>query len=574
MAAERAEGLFAYEEAARLFRMALQAWEAGNGVEPLQRGALLAALGESLTSAGEYLEARETFVQAANAVRAVRSPESIALLARAALGFESAGWRPGEPGTAAVRLLKEAHLKLGQRDSVDGARVLSALGRALALSGARIEATMTSSDAIEMARRLHDPATLEMALRMGAFVDFMEPERIETCIANGEEAIRIADELGDTNHAMEAITTYLPALMQRQDLTTRPELFEGFKQRAQALRQPFYVYYTATFNASFALFAGKLAESERYAEEALALGQRQPGIDALGVFGIQMFSIRREQGRLREVAPVVKHFLATTPTSGAWRPGLALIYAELDTREDARREFDHLSANNFGALSRDALWLTSIGYLSEVCAYLNDEQQADILYRLMVPYRNRNLVTGSNLVCQGAADRHLGMLATTMKRWDLAEEHFIAATASNRRQGALPWVAHTQHQHARMLVARNSPGDRDRAKVLIDEASATSTRLGMLRLSELLQKLSARLDENLGAKSADVPRQAELPAGLSPREAEVLRLVTIGRSNKEIARVLSLSDNTVANHVRSILAKTGTVNRTEAAGFARQHGLG
>jgi DNA-binding NarL/FixJ family response regulator len=269
----------------------------------------------------------------------------------------------------------------------------------------------------------------------------------------------------------------------------------------------------------------------------------------------------------------VKHFLSTTPTSGAWRPGLALIYAELDMREDARREFDHLSANSFGALSRDALWLTSIGYLSEVCAYLDNEQQANILYRLMLPYRNRNLVTGSNLVCQGAADRHLGMLATTMKRWDPAEEHFVAATASNQRQDALPWVAHTQHQHARMLVARGSAGDREQARGLIDAASAISARLGMLRLSELLQELRARLGEKLGEKLGEASGQVDLPAGLSPREAEVLRLVTIGRSNKEIARVLSLSDNTVANHVRSILAKTGTANRTEAAGFARQNGL-
>ncbi|MFN0303514.1 MAG: LuxR C-terminal-related transcriptional regulator, partial [Burkholderiales bacterium] len=125
-----------------------------------------------------------------------------------------------------------------------------------------------------------------------------------------------------------------------------------------------------------------------------------------------------------------------------------------------------------------------------------------------------------------------------------------------------------------MLVARNGPGDQGQARMLIDEASATSARLGMLRLSELLQELRGRLGEQASADSAEASRQVALPAGLSPREAEVLRLVTIGRSNKEIARVLSLSDNTVANHVRSILAKTGTANRTEAAGFARQNGLG
>ncbi|MFM9884598.1 MAG: AAA family ATPase [Burkholderiales bacterium] len=569
MAAERADGLFAYEEAARLFRMALQASEARNGTDQVLRGELFVLLGESLTSAGEYVEARETFAQAAEAARTARSNASTTLYARAAIGFETASWRPGEPGIAAVRLLKEAHALLGTGDSVDGARVLSALSRALTLSGALVEAISASGDAIAMARRLHDPATLEIALRMGANVDFLEPFRLESSITYLEEAIRLADELGDTNHAMESITSYLTALMKRQDLTARPELFAGFERRAQVIRQPFYLYYTATSNACLAQFAGKLAESERYAEEALAIGQRQPGIDALGVFGIQMFTIRREQGRLREVAPIVKRFLATTPTSGAWRPGLALIYAELDMREDARREFDVLSANNFGALSRDALWLTSIGYLAEVCAFLEDQTGAAVLYEAMKPHTNLNLVTGATLVCVGAADRHLGMLAATMKRWDAAEEHFLAATTSNRRQGALPWVAHTQHQHARMLVARGGQGDREQARELINEASATSARLGMLRLSELLGDLRARL----GEESPEAALHMELPAGLSAREAEVLRLVTIGRSNKEIARVLSLSDNTVANHVRSILAKTGTANRTEAAGFARQNGL-
>ena len=569
MAAERANGLFAYEEAARLFRMALHACEAGNGTDPLQRGALLVSLGESLTSGGEYVGARETFVQAADAIRAARSPESSSLFARAALGFEAASYRPGEPGIAAVRLLKEALVLLGAGDSTDAARVLSTLGRALAFSGVSTEATKASDDAIAMARRLDDPATLEIALRLGVFIHLQEPERLKTRIALSEEAIRIADELGDTNHAMESVTAFLVVLMERQEFTTRPEVFEGFKQRAQALRQPFYLYYTATSNACFALFAGKLAESERYAEEALALGRRQHGIDALGVYGIQMFSIRREQGRLREVAPVVKHFLATTPSFGAWRPGLTLIYAELDMPEDARREFDLLAANKFGALAHDALWVTSIGYLCEVCAYLHDEQHAAALYRLLFPYRGCNLVTGANLVCQGAADRHLGMLAATMKRWDEAEEHFVAATTANARQGGLPWVAHSQFQHARMLVARNIAGDRERAALLADQASETAAALGMIRLTEQVAQLREQPRDAIVAPHGRV----ELPAGLSPREAEVLRLVTIGRSNKEIARVLSLSDNTVANHVRSILAKTGTANRTEAAGFARQNGL-
>jgi DNA-binding CsgD family transcriptional regulator/pimeloyl-ACP methyl ester carboxylesterase len=62
-------------------------------------------------------------------------------------------------------------------------------------------------------------------------------------------------------------------------------------------------------------------------------------------------------------------------------------------------------------------------------------------------------------------------------------------------------------------------------------------------------------------------------AGLSARELEVLRLVGAGRSNQQIADELVISLNTVQHHVSSILTKTGTTNRTEAAAFAHQHGL-
>jgi DNA-binding CsgD family transcriptional regulator len=65
----------------------------------------------------------------------------------------------------------------------------------------------------------------------------------------------------------------------------------------------------------------------------------------------------------------------------------------------------------------------------------------------------------------------------------------------------------------------------------------------------------------------------ELPAGLSEREAEVLRLVAAGRSNREIGEELSISANTVDRHVSNILTKIGASNRAEAASFAVRHKL-
>jgi DNA-binding NarL/FixJ family response regulator len=64
-----------------------------------------------------------------------------------------------------------------------------------------------------------------------------------------------------------------------------------------------------------------------------------------------------------------------------------------------------------------------------------------------------------------------------------------------------------------------------------------------------------------------------LPDGLSHREVEILRLVTRGLSNREIGAELVISEHTAANHVRSILRKTGCANRIDAASYAHRRGL-
>ena len=63
------------------------------------------------------------------------------------------------------------------------------------------------------------------------------------------------------------------------------------------------------------------------------------------------------------------------------------------------------------------------------------------------------------------------------------------------------------------------------------------------------------------------------PAGLTAREAEVLRLVAKGLTNAEIAQTLVLSERTVAHHLTHIFNKVNVDNRAAATAFAFQHGL-
>jgi DNA-binding NarL/FixJ family response regulator len=113
-----------------------------------------------------------------------------------------------------------------------------------------------------------------------------------------------------------------------------------------------------------------------------------------------------------------------------------------------------------------------------------------------------------------------------------------------------------------MLLARRSRGDAERAATL----HAAARRIAN---DHALTALLAHID-----KLTPTPGTVTtLPNGLTARELAVLRLIGQGRTNRAIGRELSISEHTAANHVRSILMKTGSANRAEAASYAHHHGL-
>ncbi|GAG20953.1 unnamed protein product, partial [marine sediment metagenome] len=109
-------------------------------------------------------------------------------------------------------------------------------------------------------------------------------------------------------------------------------------------------------------------------------------------------------------------------------------------------------------------------------------------------------------LCIGAASRILGILASTMSRWDDAEVHFLDAITMNERIGARPWLARGRFEYARMLMTRDGPGDRRKALEQLDQALATFQELGMKGFMEqaLALKLRAQgIDPTVSQSSID-----------------------------------------------------------------------
>jgi HD-GYP domain-containing protein (c-di-GMP phosphodiesterase class II) len=81
------------------------------------------------------------------------------------------------------------------------------------------------------------------------------------------------------------------------------------------------------------------------------------------------------------------------------------------------------------------------------------------------------------------------------------------------------------------------------------------------------------VDAVLAAAGHRVSRRREGPSGLTPREVEVLKLLALGLSNKEIAQRLTISPKTAGSHVEHIYSKIDASSRAAAGLFAVQHGL-
>ncbi len=508
-AAQQATAVLAYEEAVGHYQRALQALEAraeksasaagGGGQDDRrqldqQRCSLLLALGEAQTRAGEAAHIRQTFQRAADIARALHAPEQFA---RAALGFQAVSWdfEGGEFDEVYLGLLEEAAALLGTADGALRAQVLARLARVPHRSISAERRVSLSREAVAMARRLADPRTTALALFSEVLALWGLESREKLLDATGE-ILRLSEAAGDRGLGLEGRIMHATGLLEVGDMAGVEREIRAFTRLAEELGQPRYLWVAAWFRAMRATLQGRFPEGEQLAQEALSVGRHVHERNALLVFAVQLFALRREQGRLTEIEPAVMSLAAQYPTLTAWRCAVALLHAELHREAEARYEFERLAANGFTDIPGDLLWLPAVTLLSEVCAFLGDAARAARLYQLLLPHGRRNVILGAGGACLGSASRQLGLLARAMSRWEDAEAHFEVALQFNTAIGAQSAIVRTQYDYAVALLQRGLADGRQRATRLLREALARCGRLGM---DELATEINHALHSNVAA---------------------------------------------------------------------------
>jgi hypothetical protein len=569
-AAPQAMGQFAYAAAARLYERAIDV-AASLPADEVRAWELQQGLGEALMRAGEVVGAKRALSAAAEQARRLDDPQR---LAQAALASTLGSLSPGLVEPDLVLTLEEALMRLDEMhaDDAGGQAVVDALrcrlrvqlALALYWSPARERREKLVDEALALARTIFTgetargsreqrelaDRTLAFALAQG-FVAVWGPDTVTRGLPISTEALELCERTNDAELAMQVRLWRISLLLELDDPGRAGDEIEEFLGTAQRLGQPRMLVHDPLHRAMAAYLRGDFEASERCTADAAAEARDTPGSLAPIIADAQTFLALRTQGRQRELEPLVRKNADRLPAMRRWRCGLALVLAELGRKDEARRELEHLAANDFEDIPRDALWLVAMSLLAELCTLLDDRPRAQRLYELLVPYEGRNVVS-MGAAYLGPVARYLGLLAMTVGDGERAIGHLETARSAAERMGARPTIVLTALDAAEVLVRRNAPGDAARAAALVEGVEPDAGRQRMAGAVARAADLRARLERAGGSPAGS---RASAPAGAPRatlrREQDIWRLDYEGRS-------AVLADAKGMHHLAALLARPGT----------------
>jgi DNA-binding CsgD family transcriptional regulator len=259
-----------------------------------------------------------------------------------------------------------------------------------------------------------------------------------------------------------------------------------------------------------------------------------------------------EATRAAELEPNIEHAILATEI-----PFIGRITGSQKNPEMAEQAAERVLSSPFATPLAGLIARTGLGLLAV--------QREDSL-AARHHYRDLETTLRGITFVELSGERVLGLLAQTMGDLYVAEDHFQEAMEFCRRVGCPPELGWSALDYARLLLRCNSPGDQAEALSLLEAARDIARRYHLRPLDEQVAAVQPQNRTLAGTL-------AIYPDGLTHREMEVLRLIALGKSNRQIAEDLFISLHTVIRHVSNILSKTGVANRAEAVTYALRRQL-
>ena len=479
VAARRASDRFAYGEAVAHYQRALQTLAANPmNDDDRTRCGLIVDLGVAQHRAGDSA-GHQTLLEGSRLAAAAGDG---ALCARAVLAssrgiFSSTGRVDHER----VDALRSALTLIGGDDSRVRAMLLANLSVELEFSGDHHEQDRLSDEAAAIARRLDDPAALVpvLALRM---VTLWRADRLEERLALAVELEQLCAGYGRPQATLLAAYAGNQAAMEAGDFATADRRLATIDEIAAALRQPLALGYARLRQSMRAAVDGRLDDSERLADEAYGYARASGQPDASAFWVGHRFNIRFHQGRLDEITDELATAAEDYPGIVAFRAAMAMVAADLDRPDEARRSLDKLFGPGGSGVPDDLNWLTTIAFATQAAALVGDRHRCAELLGALLPFRGQFVDNGTTF--NGSVERYVALALSCLGHRQQAEAAFANASNANARLDAPILSARTALEWAEATMCSDVDDSSIRfAREKFGEALTIADRLSLATIA-------------------------------------------------------------------------------------------
>jgi DNA-binding CsgD family transcriptional regulator len=497
--------------------------------------------------AGDALGAWALCEQVAELGRASGEAEIIARAALVIRGL-SAG-----PVLARVHALsREALARLGENeeDAVLRVRVRAQLAATTDL-WATSPGDHPASDALETAEASGDAEAILMAVD-GQRAALSNPLHAREWLDLGARAIELGLRSGDGDRVAWGHFCRMDAHWMLGDRAALENEVRMLVADTDLEREPTAAWRLELVRACLALHDGRFDQAEQLADRAIATGQ------ALGLGDAEFFDMVFRSQFTAQARPIeavdarTERILRESVDSGLFlgRFILASFLSDRGRDEEAAREW-HLMRGHLADIPTHLHeFVVALASASKICARHGDVESARYLYAELLPYGEMQVTGGAHTPSLGPAALYLAELAELLGDPDSAEEHARDALAS-----AISMASPTFEARALLVLARLA-----RQRSGRDAPSATARAY-----AATARAIAERLHWSAFLRLIDEIVAVDHHGGLSKREFEIAGRVAAGRSNRQIATELYLSERTVEAHISHIFTKLEAGSRVDVA---------
>lgn len=503
-AGEAALRSYDHELAATWFERALE--RRGEDREDVELCDLLTGLGVALRYTNQE-RSRECLLRAA---RLADSLGEASRLVTAALanhrGFVS---QVGGFDRERAAMLRRAGERL-EGSGPESALVLSQLALEMTFTDQAGRRRWLAKSALAAARRSGDRRVLAQVL-IRSLIACWDPDNAAERIAMAAESIEIGADLDQPLELFHALHWQAMAQLELCEVEAAARSLREQELIAGRIGDATARWLCECTESLHHSLHGRLEEAETCAQRAVEGARHSAQPDALPFYISQLCSIRWQQGRMGELAPLLDRALSQYPGIPGFRSLVTLAHAGAGDFAAAREVMETDVATQFAALPRDPIWIATVVDYAYAVAQLGDREAAAVLREILDPYRGRLATT--TVAVWGVVDHALGRLELLLGEAEAGRRSLRAAIDSYTAMRAPLWKA--------------------RAEADLEPAG--------------------RGESSLEARIAAL--------GLTPRQAEVTRLTASGFSNREIAERLHVSPSTVKRHLENVYRHTGVGSR-------------